>query len=81
LRAAGYEVFPYTAAELFGTPQRIVVDYQRALGLPLDASAVQGWLDEWRFSGYNRNRAASRAPSIRRAPFVRRASATRRPNG
>ena len=54
LRAAGYEVFPYTAHELFGTPQQIVVDYQRALGLPIDASAVQGWLDEWKFSGFNR---------------------------
>jgi hypothetical protein len=54
LRAAGYEVFPYTAADLFRAPQVIVVDYQRALGLPLDASAVQGWLDEWKLSGYNR---------------------------
>lgn len=54
LRAAGYEVFPYTAAELYGAPRRIVVDYQRALGLPLDASAVQGWLREWKLSGYNR---------------------------
>jgi hypothetical protein len=54
LRAAGYEVFPYTASDLFGRPQQIVVDYQRVLGLPLDASAVQGWLDEWKLCGYNR---------------------------
>jgi hypothetical protein len=54
LRRAGYEVFPYTASELFGTPQQIVVDYQRALGLPIDASAVQGWLREWKHSGFNR---------------------------
>ena len=47
-------MFPYTAHELFGTPQQIVVHYQRALGLPIDASAVQGWLDEWKFSGFNR---------------------------
>lgn len=60
LRAAGYEVFPYTAAELFGTPQQIVVDYQRVLGLPIDASAVNGWLDEWKFSGYNRSRSRPR---------------------
>jgi hypothetical protein len=54
LRREGYEVFPYTARELFRTPQLIVVDYQRALGLPIDASAVQGWLREWRKSGYRR---------------------------
>lgn len=52
LRRAGYEVLPYTAADLFGTPQLIVMDYQRALGLPLDANAVQGWLREWNLSGY-----------------------------
>ena len=52
LRAAGYEVFPYTARDLFGTPQLIVVDYQRALGLPIDASAVAGWVREWKKSGY-----------------------------
>ena len=60
LRAAGYEVFPYTAADLFGSPQLIVVDYQRALGLPIDASAVAGWLREWRHSGFN---PANRPPS------------------
>ena len=54
LRSAGYEVFPYTASELFGTPHQIVVDYQRALGLPIDATAVRGWLREWKLSGYNR---------------------------
>jgi hypothetical protein len=54
LRAAGYEVFPYTAGDLFRAPHLIVVDYQRALGLPLDASAIQGWLTEWKKSGYNR---------------------------
>jgi hypothetical protein len=54
LRRLGYEVFPYTAADLFGRPQLIVVDYQRVLGLPIDASAVQGWLREWKRSGYNR---------------------------
>jgi hypothetical protein len=54
LRAAGYEVFPYTAGDLFRKPHLIVVDYQRALGLPVDASAIQGWLTEWKKSGYNR---------------------------
>ncbi len=54
LRSAGYEVFPYTAGDLFGSPQQIVVDYQRALGLPIDAGAVKGWLDEWKHSGFNR---------------------------
>lgn len=54
LRREGYEVFPYTARELFGTPQLIVVDYQRALGLPIDASAVEGWLREWKKSGHRR---------------------------
>lgn len=53
LRRAGWEVFPYTAGDLFGAPQQIVVDYQRALGLPIDASAVQGWLREWKLSGFN----------------------------
>jgi hypothetical protein len=59
LRAAGYEVFPYTAAELFGAPHRIVTDYQRALGLPIDVSATQGWLREWKLSGYNRQSASA----------------------
>jgi hypothetical protein len=54
LRMAGYEVFPYTARELFRTPHLIVVDYQRALGLPVDVNAVQGWLREWKHSGYKR---------------------------
>jgi hypothetical protein len=54
LQRAGYEVFPYTASDLFGSPQQIVVDYQRALGLPIDANAVQGWLREWKHSGFNR---------------------------
>lgn len=54
LRRAGYEVFPYTASELFRTPQQIVVDYQRVLGLPIDASATQGWLREWKLSGFKR---------------------------
>jgi hypothetical protein len=52
LRAAGYEVFPYTASEVFGVPQQIVIDYQRVLGLPIDASATQGWLREWKHSGF-----------------------------
>jgi len=53
LRGAGYEVFPYTAGELFRRPQLIVVDYQRVLGLPVDATATQGWLREWKLSGFN----------------------------
>ena len=55
LRAAGYEVFPYTARDFHGSPEQIVVDYQRAVGLPIDATAVQGWLREWKKSGW-RNR-------------------------
>ena len=62
LRNAGYEVFPYTASDLFGTPQQIVVDYQRALGLPIDAGAVKGWLDEWKHSGFNRQARPPRHP-------------------
>ncbi len=54
LRRQGWEVFPYTAGDLYRTPQLIVVDYQRALGLPIDATAVEGWLREWKKSGYNR---------------------------
>jgi very-short-patch-repair endonuclease len=54
LRAAGFEVFPYTASDLFRSPQKMVVDYQRALGLPVDAHAVRGWLEEWKRSGFNR---------------------------
>ncbi len=53
LRAAGFEVFPYTASDLFRSPQKMVVDYQGALGLPIDASATQGWLREWAHSGFN----------------------------
>jgi hypothetical protein len=54
LRAAGLEVFPYTASDLFRSPQQMVVDYQRALGLPVGAHAVRGWLEEWKRSGFNR---------------------------
>jgi hypothetical protein len=54
LRAAGFEVFPYTASDLFRSPQKMVVDYQGALGLPIDASATQGWMREWKHSGFNR---------------------------
>lgn len=68
LRAAGYEVFPYTASDLFGRPRQIVVDYQRVLGLPIDANAVQGWLDEWELSGHNNHRPVRRAPRVRRSP-------------
>lgn len=74
LRAVGYEVFPYTANDLFGAPRRIVVDYQRALGLPIDASAVQGWLDEWKLAGHNSNRTARLAPRPRAPASRRRAS-------
>jgi hypothetical protein len=78
LRAAGYEVFPYTAAELFGWPQRILVDYQRVLGLPIDATAVRGWLDEWKLSRYNRDRAARRTPPARRPRVSRQLAVPRR---
>lgn len=54
LRAAGYEVFPYTARELFQSPQQIVTDYQRVLSLPVDPTAVRGWWLEWRKSGFRR---------------------------
>jgi hypothetical protein len=54
LRSAGIEVYPYTARDLFGTPHQLVVDYQRALGLPIDASVTEGWLREWKHSGFNR---------------------------
>jgi AbiEi antitoxin C-terminal domain/Protein of unknown function (DUF559) len=53
LRKAGYEVFPYTAVDLFRKPHQIVNDYQRALGLTEDPHVVQGWLDEWRQSGWS----------------------------
>jgi very-short-patch-repair endonuclease len=52
LREAGYEVYPYTASDLFRCPGQIVSDYQRAIGLPIDARSVRGWLKEWRLSGY-----------------------------
>jgi very-short-patch-repair endonuclease len=55
LRAAGYEIFPYTARDFYSSPAHIVVDCQRAVGLPIDATAVQGWLREWKKSGW-RNR-------------------------
>lgn len=52
LRKAGYEVFPYTAVDLFRKPHQMVNDYQRALGLAEDPVAVRGWLVEWRKSGF-----------------------------
>jgi hypothetical protein len=52
LRAAGFEVYPYTAIDLFRRPSQIITDYQRAIGLPVDPKAVRGWLDELRRSGY-----------------------------
>jgi hypothetical protein len=54
IRAAGCEVFPYTARELFQAPHHIVTDYQRVLSLPVDATAVRGWWQEWRKSGFRR---------------------------
>jgi hypothetical protein len=54
LRRERYEVLPYTARDLFGAPHGIVTDHQRALGLPIDVTATQGWLREWKLSGYNR---------------------------
>jgi hypothetical protein len=52
LRAAGFEVYPYTALDLFQRPFQIVTDYQRAVGLPIDPTAVRGWLEELKRSGY-----------------------------
>jgi hypothetical protein len=54
LRAAGFEVYPYTAKELFGTPHEIVNDYRSSLGLPPDRRAVEGWLREFRRSSWYR---------------------------
>lgn len=54
LRAAGCDVFPYTARELFQAPHHIVTDYQGALSLPVDPIAVRGWWQEWRKSEFRR---------------------------
>ena len=54
LRAANCEVFPYTARELFQSPQQIVADYQRVLSLPIDPTAIRGWWIEWRKSEFRR---------------------------
>jgi hypothetical protein len=53
-RAVGVEVFPYTARDLFQAPHRIVTDYQRVLGLPIDPLAVRGWWLEWQKSAFKR---------------------------
>jgi hypothetical protein len=50
LRRHGFEVYPYTARELFRMPQQIVLDYQRVLGLPPDPTVVDRWLRESRRS-------------------------------
>jgi hypothetical protein len=57
LRREGYEVFPYTARDVFFGPAQIISDYQAALGLPLDQSAAQRWLHEWSQSSFRRHRA------------------------
>jgi hypothetical protein len=52
LRAAGFEVYPYTAIDLFKRPSQIITDYQRAVGLPIDPGAVRGWLEQLKRSSY-----------------------------
>ncbi|MGH8888603.1 MAG: hypothetical protein ACRDV3_02440 [Acidothermaceae bacterium] len=54
-------MYPYTARDLFLGATGIVLDYQGALGLPLDPSAAEGWLREFRRSSY------ANAPEYRQA--------------
>jgi len=56
LRRHGFKVFPYTARDLFRGAADVVADYQDALGLPLDPSAVEGWLREFKKSSFGRPR-------------------------
>ncbi len=48
----GYEVFPYTARDIFLGPVHVVTDYQKALGLPIEPDAVKAWLREWQQSSH-----------------------------
>jgi hypothetical protein len=52
LHRHGFKVFPYVARDVFGAPVQVVTDYQSSLGLPLDPSAVDGWLREFRQSSF-----------------------------
>ena len=54
LQRHGFKVFPYTARDLFRGAAQVVADYQDALGLPRDPSAVEGWLREFRRSSFGR---------------------------
>jgi hypothetical protein len=54
LQRHGFKVLPYTARDVFYGAAQIVADYQEALGLPLDPTAVEGWLREFRRSSFGR---------------------------
>jgi hypothetical protein len=56
LREYGFEVYPYTARDLFGHPENIICDYQRAVGLTEDPRAVEAWLREFLRSSFGRSR-------------------------
>lgn len=56
LRRAGFEVYPYTARELFLRPHQIPFDYRDALGLPASACDVAKWLNEFKRSSFGRRR-------------------------
>jgi hypothetical protein len=43
---------------LFQKPYQIVAGYQRAIGVPIDPTAMKGWLKEWRLSGFARARSS-----------------------
>jgi hypothetical protein len=52
LRRERFEVYPYTARDIFFGAAQIIGEHQSALGLLRDPRAVDAWMREWRLSSF-----------------------------